>query len=306
VTLVVSLQSRRSLWLVADRRLSYRGRPPKDDGMKVMELATSDGIGLLAYAGLGATIRGKEPSEWMSAALRGRGGLSFEQSLLTLSEVASRELPKHLAGLPVKAHFIVVPAFVRGVPRLYSIDNLLDRTGRHWYRCTRHVRTVDHPSSSVRLAMAGSGGIYLAQKGTAWQRELRRLAKAHDRGQVSDRLIADRLAELNYEAHRNVADGTVGPRCVVVWRRRPDPKRSLQQEHLYYTGLDRELSAPPIPASSHGMDSKAIANVLLAQFQRRIAGYDVHDPDAQLPPDDTAETNRLLAKLPEQPDERLR
>jgi hypothetical protein len=66
VTHVFSIQSRDSLWVVADRRLSYEGRPPKDGAVKVVSLQTDDGIGLLAYAGLGATPRGTQPSEWMT------------------------------------------------------------------------------------------------------------------------------------------------------------------------------------------------------------------------------------------------
>jgi hypothetical protein len=72
VTLVLSLSSRDSLWMVADRRLSYgRHRPPVDDAMKVLTLETLDGVGVLGYAGLGATAAGTQPSAWMSAVLRG-------------------------------------------------------------------------------------------------------------------------------------------------------------------------------------------------------------------------------------------
>jgi hypothetical protein len=68
MTLVLSVYSRDSLWLVADRRLSCAGRrPPSDDAVKVMNLETTDGVGLLAYAGPGATSKGAQPSErWPS------------------------------------------------------------------------------------------------------------------------------------------------------------------------------------------------------------------------------------------------
>jgi hypothetical protein len=167
VTLVLSVHSRDSLWLVVDRRLSYGGRrPPIDDAVKVMNLETTDGVGLLAYAGLGATSQGTQPSEWMSAVLRGRGGLTFEQALGVLSAAANKQLPKHLARMPGRGHFIVVPAFVRGVgSRLYSIDNVVDpKTAKHWYRYTSHQRTALPGSPSVRLAVGGTGGVYLAQK----------------------------------------------------------------------------------------------------------------------------------------------
>jgi hypothetical protein len=220
--LVLSVHSRDSLWLAVDRRLSYSdGRPPIDDAIKVMHLETIDGVGLLAYAGLGDTPRGTQPSNWMSTVLRGRGGLTFEQALGILSAAANKELPKYLARMPVGAHFIIVPAFVRDVgSRLYSIDNVVDgKTGKHWYRYTSHQRTALPGSPSARLAVTGTGGIYLAQKDRAWRRALLGLATAHDRSKVSDHLIADQLARLNYEAHQGVRDG----HCRTTVRRRLAP-----------------------------------------------------------------------------------
>jgi hypothetical protein len=55
VTLVVAVTGPESIWLLADRRLSYAARPPKDDGRKIMFLETTDGVAILGYAGLGAT-----------------------------------------------------------------------------------------------------------------------------------------------------------------------------------------------------------------------------------------------------------
>lgn len=117
MTVVLSVFSRYTLWVLADRRLSYGPtRPPVDNGMKIMGLETHDGRGILAYAGLGATAQGTQPSEWMSNVLRGRGGLTFEQSLGVLANAATVQLPKHLARmLPVGAHFILIAAFIRGV-----------------------------------------------------------------------------------------------------------------------------------------------------------------------------------------------
>jgi hypothetical protein len=309
VTLVLSVHSRDSLWLVVDRRLSYGAhRPPVDDAMKIMNLETTDGVGLLAYAGLGATSRGTQPSEWMSAVLRGRGGLTFEQALGALAEVATRELPRHLALTPGGTHFIIVPAFIRGIaPRLYTIDNVVDtKTGQHWYRYTKRER-IDVPGARCpRIAVGGTGGIYLARKGdTEWGRALLSLANAHDRGRVSDLLIADRLARLNYEAHEEVSDGSVGPRCIVIWRRRPGLRRSLPAGgHQFYTGIERDRESDPIPTIANGMDVRAIARVGMKQFLSEVAGW---APGGQVPLRlDTAELNRQLSKLPSDPDEKLR
>jgi hypothetical protein len=299
VTLVLSVHSRDSLWLVVDRRLSYGDRrPPIDDAVKVIHLETTDGVGLLAYAGLGATSQGTQPSEWMNAVLRGPGGLTFEQALAVLSAAANKELPKHLARMPAGAHYIIVPAFVREAgSRLYSIDNVVDgKTGKHSYRYTSHQRTPGPGSPSVRLAVGGTGGTYLAQRDRAWGRPLLSLANAHDRGKVSDHVVADRLARLNYEAHQEVRDGSVGPRCIVVWRRRPDaPRPASGGGHQFYTGVDRDRDSAGIPTIANGADVQSIAGVLMKQLQGQVA--DDVDKD---------EMNRLLAKLPSDPDEKLR
>ena len=60
MTLVATINTPESIWLLADRRLTYKGRPPKDDAHKVMVLEATDGVALLGYAGLGATALGNE------------------------------------------------------------------------------------------------------------------------------------------------------------------------------------------------------------------------------------------------------
>jgi hypothetical protein len=324
MTNVFSVHSRDSLWVVVDRRLSYSGcQPPKDDAVKIMDLVTTDGHGVLAYAGLGATVNGTQPSEWMSAVLRGRGGMTFEQTLGVLADAATRELPKHLASLPGGGHFILIPAFIRGIgSRLYSIVNVVDpKTGQHRYSYTSHQRTAEPGSPSFRIGTAGSGSYYIIRnKDKVWARALLSLVKQHDHGKISDRLIADQLAKLNYEAHQAVRDGTVGPRSIVIWRRRPDALRGTPGGgHQFYTGVNREQDSTPIPIIANGMDVQALARITMEQHQRRIADHFAVasvrniDKDAlnrlwpSLPsgPFDKDEMNRLLAGIPSEPDERL-
>jgi hypothetical protein len=306
MTFVLSVTSRYSMWAVADRRLSYGdGRPPDDNAVKIMVLETTDGRGLLAYAGLGATSIGTQPSEWMSAVLRGRGGMTFEQSLGVLAAAATRELPKHLGGLKSPAHFIIVPAFIRGVgARLYTIDNVIDpKTRQHWARFVSHQRTNLPGSPSSRIGLEGSGGHHFYRKGGAWPRELLSLVKAHDHGRISDYAVADRLAELSYEAHENVPD-TVGPRSIVVWRRSPDAPQGVPAAgHQFYTGVDRDRNNLAIPTISTGTDVQALAQILMNQLQRGLA-QPGHVPRAL--EIDKDELNGLLAGIPDQPDEELR
>jgi hypothetical protein len=124
MTLVVAVARPETIWLLADRRLSFDSRPPKDDGRKIMFLETTDGVAILGYAGLGATARGTEPADWMSAVLRGRN-LPLEQSLGVLADTMQKQFPRHMVRMPGKgglAHTVIVPAFLGKEPRLYSID----------------------------------------------------------------------------------------------------------------------------------------------------------------------------------------
>jgi hypothetical protein len=311
VTLVLSIHGRDTLWLLVDRRLSYgRGRRPREDATKVLNLATKDGVGLLAYAGLGATRRATEPSKWMTAVLRGRGGLTFEQALSVLSEAANRELPRHLADLEdpahLRPHFIVVPAFVSHIgPRLYGVDNVVDiRTGRSVYRCVSHQRTTEPGAPSIKLAIAGTGGDYLAKRRQQWERPLRRLIKAHDRGRVADHVVADHLARLNFEVHQGVNNGSVGPRCIVVWRQRPDGRHGPGGAHFSYTGVTRDRNSGAIPTIVDGMDIGAHANVMLRHLTSGgRTGFAEPDLQGRLDPD---VLNKLFDALPSDPDEGLR
>jgi hypothetical protein len=237
----------------------------------------------------------------------GHGGVTFEQALAILAGAASRELPKHLVQMPYPAHFIIVSAFIREVgPRILSIDNAIDeRTRQHYFRFTSHQQTALPGSPSPRLALAGSGGRYLSRD-TSWERPLLRLANAHDRDRVSDYEMADCLAGLNYRAHAGVKDGTVGPRCVVVWRRRPGVTRPVSGgAHQFYTGLDREPDSGSIPAIGNGMDVAAIVGMMTGQIMQRFE--DGADPSAAISfAQDTELMNRLVAELPSEPDESLR
>lgn len=155
-----------------------------------------------------------------------------------------------------------------------------------------------------RIAVGGTGGIYLASREWRWARDLLSLANAHDRRKISDHVIADRLATLNFEAHRAVADSSVGPRCIVVWRRRPDARPGAAGGgHRCYTGTESDRDLTPIPAISNGIDVGSIGAVYMAQMRTRLSDHPF-DPGTALDVD-PAEMNRLLASLPSDPDEHL-
>jgi hypothetical protein len=307
MTLVVGVHSRNTLWLLADRRLSYGGqRPDRDDGVKVMNLETDDGIALLGYAGLGATAQGTQPSEWMSRVLRGRN-LPLEQSLGALATVATRELPRHIRQFPtrekdsVNAHFIVAPAFVRSIGwRMYTIDNIIGR-GTHWYRFTSHHNDSLPTAPCPYIGFAGTGGLRLFQTVHQWKAELKTVMKAHDRGRVSNHFVADWLAKLNDDASRYLGskgDRTVSRHSIVVWRPRPDRPRRPGGGHQFYDGVKREPNNPAIPMISRGNDIAAWAGVFFQQLAGRRPG--------DLSENRFKDIGRLIEALPNTPDDNLK
>jgi hypothetical protein len=172
MTLVVAVARPEAIWLLADRRLSFGGRPPKDDGRKIMFLETTDGVAILGYAGLGATARGTEPADWMSAVLRGRK-LPLEQSLGVLADAMQKQLPRHMVRMPGNAgvaHHVIVPAFLGKEPRLYSIDLVFAADRKSYkFRYTRHVNPGG--CSTPQLGIGGSGAPHLMRSDT-WMRNL--------------------------------------------------------------------------------------------------------------------------------------
>ncbi len=58
MTFILAVNSRDSIWVVADRQLTWNDRIVKTDAIKLISLNTKDGIALIVYAGLGATVQG--------------------------------------------------------------------------------------------------------------------------------------------------------------------------------------------------------------------------------------------------------
>jgi hypothetical protein len=296
MTLIVSVMSNETIWLLADRRLSCTGRQPKDDARKIMFLESTDGVAILGYAGLGATARGTEPSDWMSSVLRGRN-MTVETSLNVLAKAAKEQLPRHMRQIP--GHNIIVPAFVNNDPRLYTIDVM---PARDTAQLTRHVRNVGGRQRLPLFGIGGSGASYLI-KNKRWMRPLLRLLKLHARGTLSPRAVADHLAKLNLDAHQAMADQSVGPRCIVAWRHSKTSRQGGGGAHLCYSGLDRDHHAISLPTIGNGMDIGAIVKLLWPSTISMTEALKKGEPFS--PPDD-AELNDKLRLLPSGPDEKLR
>jgi hypothetical protein len=306
MTLVLTINGPETIWLLADRRLSYQGRPPKDDARKLMFLETTDGLAILGYAGLGATAVGTEPADWMSAVLRGRS-LTLEQSLGALADAMKKQLPRHIVQMPgAPAHNVFVPAFVGEQPRLYTIDLVFapDRKS-YQFRYTRHVVGIPPAvtARAPRLGLAGSGGHYLAAQDKRWMRDLLRVARAHDRGQVMALAVADQLAKVNNDVHAGIGDKSVGPRCIVAWRHRKGGGHKGGGGQQSYTGTARVAESSALPTIANGMDVQAIAGLMMPRFMKMFEDTRAgRETDAM----NKDHINAELARLPDKPDEELR
>ena len=300
MTLVVAVTAPKSIWLLADRRLSRKGRPPRDDGRKIMFLHTPDGVGILGYSGLGITALGKETADWMNAVLLGRS-LPLDQSLQVLAAAIQRQIPRHLARITGNVgidHHVLITAFRGNEFRLYSIHPVI-RPDRKAYRFG-HTHYVMEPRAGVRvparLGICGDGARYL-QRNQTWKRPLLHVVRAYDRGAISERAVADHLARLNYEVHLANPGGSVGPRCIVGWRSRRGGDGGGQQS---YTATDRDADTPSLPMLGAGTDMTALAGVVMKRLlEARQAGRPCQDFPAD-------EVNADLATLPDKPDEDLR
>ncbi len=296
MTLVVAVTGPESIWLVADRRLSAIGRAPRDNACKVMTLESTDGVALLGYAGLGATVHGTEPSDWMSAVLRGRN-LPLEQSLGVLAQALQRQFPRHLRG--DEGHQIIAPAFVGNLPRVYVVDVIIspDRK-RVGFRGGRLEN--EKPPKTPRVVLGGSGAAHLIKNQGAL-RFLDRLIRAHDRGKVSARAVADYLAKMNHSVHR--LHKTVGPSCIVTWRFRKDGVHKGGGGHSFYSGTTADASSPAIPTIATGIDVRSIVGLLWPHMEKTMEAMKKNEPP---PEPNQEEINEALARLPHGPDEDLR
>jgi hypothetical protein len=136
------------------------------------------------------------------------------------------------------------------------------------------------------------------------RRELLRLARACDQGKISPNAVATRMAEINFWVH--TGEPTVGPRCVVAWRHRKQGFHNGGGAHQFYNGLKPESSSGPadeLPLIANGNDLSAFFNVIMPHMREQMASLVAGKQAAEI---DKDKMNAELAKLPTDPDERLR
>ena len=95
MTLSIGAITRDEIWLLSDRRISYQDKEPWDEATKVFELVATDGVMFVSYAGLGMTVGGMQPSEWLRNSLRNLK-VTLDQALHFIANLIETEFARQL------------------------------------------------------------------------------------------------------------------------------------------------------------------------------------------------------------------
>ena len=120
MTFALAMVTHRLAFVAADRLYSGVGSMKDFAAVKIARLETSDGQGLITYAGVGARSGGKpfEISAWIESVLRGVNR-TLDQTLHEIAEAAVEQgLDKHAPG-----HTFGYAGFVNGTPRMSTITS---------------------------------------------------------------------------------------------------------------------------------------------------------------------------------------
>lgn len=295
---------------MADRRLTVANKVLRDDATKICCLDTLDGKAIIGYAGLGATARGMEPSEWVSNSLRGLH-VTIEQALEVLVNAAGKALPAHLTRIPEHfQHVMLVPAFTKSA-QLYSIA--YQQTGKEIsIGLNRLIKTSSGTSFTPRASAVGSGSRLLS-KNPNWHHKVCGLVRAFNNKKISGNVVAEELNAICQSVHLELTgrgDNSVGNRSIVVWR----DLHAGGGEHVSYTGTVQDQYSSTIPTIVNGMDISTLANQMLPHFLKIALQMEAHrkeghgELDQQHPAMEafTQKADEIAKGLPFEPDERLR
>jgi hypothetical protein len=258
MTLVLGVLGRKHIWLLTDRRLSAKGRVPRDDGCKLALIEMSDGVAIVGYAGLGATRAGIEPSAWINAAFRNKNGTVL-QFITALASASAAEFPRHLAQFPSdypRRQLIAAVCLVAGKPIMYTIG-IGKKVGDAQFSA-KIAKPMLPSGRAARIVAAGLGADILSAD-RRWIRPLLRLVTAVDRGRINPRQVSTQLAQINVMVSEQTT--TVGPRSIVAFRISPSGGG-----HHGYTGNQRDDSSPQVPQLFRGFDIGAFAQALMTNI----------------------------------------
>lgn len=297
MTLIIASVTPHTAWMCADRSLfmlkSGKISEYANDAIKLCRLQTHDGVGFVGYAGLGRSPGGMNLSDWMTNVFRGRQ-VGFEHALSYLAEATEKEIPKYLP-LNIMPHVFVSSALVNGCPQIYTINLRNGSDGKPAVEYRKHIPPFQ--KNPYCCPAAGSGADLLISRHHHWKRDLLRLQKRFDRNKTGAEPIARFFAALNLQVSKSLSPYSVGEKCIVAWESSGQRVPRTNQKHFSFDGFDLTRDLPLLPCVQNGVDFRAILDVISRHSFKS---------ESFLPTIDGDKLNEELARLPEDPDDRLK
>jgi hypothetical protein len=260
MTFALALAARSSIWACTDRQLTDLQTPSRSgrSGVKVTSIEASDGIALLAYAGVGR-VGDTQVSRWAYRALVNRR-MPIENCLACINDAARRKLAAH-ARFANTTHLFIAAAICGD--RHYAYE--LDFESPHCF-----IRHQPKSSTHVKVIVTGSGALYVDKIVQARIVGIARLVKRFERKQVSSKFLAAQLASLNIEISkrgrsRAPPDERVSAEAVVIYRAKD---RTGEQWCFDATGNVCRDPVGVVPTAMGGFPATDIAALCMAEAQR--------------------------------------
>jgi hypothetical protein len=248
MTQLLAFTSKTSVWLAADRRLTFE-RGLRDDAFKVFRLDTDDARCLIAYSGIGRTAGSTEISEWLPLITRGRR-LTLLNALSDIAAIADHHLRPHL-GQRIPFHIFLIMAVEEHSISVYRIEINLNFPKPLIHRVLPNSESLLPP----RFVFTGSGGAYIRVHERHQVRSIWRLLKQLDQGQPAASCIARHIGSMMTRISSNCSG--VSPSCIVS-----AITRNSFSGHYYLEKDTIQTNTPMMPTVSHGMDISQLARSL--------------------------------------------
>ncbi|MBT8413956.1 MAG: hypothetical protein KJO30_06440 [Boseongicola sp.] len=300
MTLALSLQTKDSVWLLTDHRLSAPGFAPVDTAVKATRLELSDGELLVGYAGIGLTPLGSQPSHWIASSFRGTKP-AVNDAMYHLRNLALQEFPKHLRRVKRvehRRHEFIASGFKDGRPVVYIL-RIFEMNGE--FQALLNIAQMHHRDAKVGttipFVMTGSAVSSIKVLNENTLREVLRYARYYNRSKVSSEVVARCFFQIGSAIYNDCKDGSISPNFLVMWQ------NNKTGRHLGGGGafeFDRSGTITPldgsIPTIAGGMDINAIHKALFPILE------DLGNAD------EAAESRRnaALASIPTTPDSKFR
>lgn len=294
MTLTIGAITRDEIWMVCDRRLSFLDKGPIDDAIKVFELVATDGVMLVSYAGLGITVGGMQPSEWLSNSLRNLE-VTINQALGLIADNVEKYFAPQMRTVAWSSPF----------HWFHIVTRVGDQTSAYYIALARHPATgqihIEKKVALVDLRRKRGPKKHIQVFGTTLSKwEFRALCRALSEragGRLSPSATAKQLGAVNFEVFSRLKEKTVGPRCVVVFKDKLGGGQTW-----FYTGTQQDRTTPGIPAVTQGIDMQALFAGVVQEGMARAKAHEAEMREAMARKDHKTIQDLLMKQLENFPD----